>query len=75
MTSLPPLEMADSGDVNVAAASSFNSNSKRKHRYDVRFKLEALAYAEKYSGEEAAKQFGVDSAYLRPTFIGDPAFI
>ena len=54
MTSLPPLEMADSGDENVAATSSFN-NSKKKHRYYARFKLEALAYAEKYSGEKAAK--------------------
>ena len=35
MTSLLPLEMADSGDENVASTSSFNSNSKKKHRYDV----------------------------------------
>jgi transposase-like protein len=45
--------------------SSFNSNLKKKHRYDVRFKLEALAYAEKYSGKKAAKQFGVDSHRIR----------
>jgi hypothetical protein len=60
-----PLEMADSGDENIASTSSFNSNSKKKHRYDVRFKLEALAYAEKHSGEKAAKQFGVDSRRIR----------
>ena len=65
MTSLLPLEMADSGDENIASTSSFNSNSKKKHRYDVRFKLEALAYAEKHSGEKAAKQFGVDSRRIR----------
>jgi hypothetical protein len=57
--------MADSGDENIASTSSFNSNSKKKHRYDVRFKLEALAYAEKHSGEKAAKQFGVDSRRIR----------
>ena len=53
------------GDENVAATSSFNSNSKKKHRYDVRFKLKALVYAEKYSGEKAAKQVGVDSSRIR----------
>jgi hypothetical protein len=57
--------MADSGDENIASTSSFNSNSKKKHQYDVRFKLEALAYAEKHSGEKAAKQFGVDSRRIR----------
>jgi transposase-like protein len=57
--------MADSGDENIAATSSFNSNLKKKRRYDVRFKLDALAYAEKYSGEKAAKQFGVDSRQIR----------
>jgi hypothetical protein len=54
------LEMVDSGDENTAATSSFNSNLKMKHRYDVRFKLAALACAKKYSGEKEAKQFGVD---------------
>jgi len=38
---------------------------KRKHRYDVNFKLEAIEYAAENSREKAAKRFGVDSKRIR----------
>lgn len=60
------IKMADSGDEShVATSSNTSSVSMKKHRYDVKFKLEAVLFAENYSGEKAAKQFGVDSRRIR----------
>ena len=60
-------KMADV-DENVAddfveneAVHELTAVKKRKHRYDVNFKLEAIEYTAENSGEKAAKRFGVDS--------------
>ena len=60
--------MADEVTVNVQPCCSGHNtgiNSKKKHPYNVDFKLQALVYADQHRGKKAAKKFGVDSWRIR----------
>ena len=46
-------------------------NSKKKHYYNVDFKLQALAYADQHSGEKAAKKFSRQPVNSRMEAIED----
>ena len=60
--------MADEVTVDVQPCCSGHNtgiNYKKKHHYNIDFKLQALAYADQHSGKKAAKKFGVDSRRIR----------
>ena len=58
--------MADEVDVQPCCSGhNTGINSKKKHYYNIDFKLQALAYADQHSGEKTAKKFRVDSRQIQ----------